>query len=313
MHLAASAASLAIAVAAGLAGVAALAFVPAPLAAQGPGRELPTFKPVPARSVDASVPWAHSPWVKGYNSNVRLIAGARSDGAGQRLVAGLDIRLADGWKTYWRHPGDDGGIPPSFDWSGSTNLAAARVLFPAPERLKGVNGYSIGYKRAVVLPIDIEPVDATKPVELVLGLEFGICREICVPAEARLALTVAPDLAVLPPDLAGAMQRVVRAADRRLPGDPALKSASAVLSGPSPYLSFEIAVGSAGPRADLFVEGPDGLYLPMPAKAGEASGGVQRFRIDLKGVDDVKALAGKSLRLSMIGDTGGAEAAWVVK
>ena len=37
------------------------------------------------------------------------------------LLAGVQIRLEPGWKTYWRTPGDS-GVPPSFDWSGSKNL-----------------------------------------------------------------------------------------------------------------------------------------------------------------------------------------------
>ena len=51
---------------------------------------------------------------------------------GYSHVAGLTIRLAPGWKTYWRAPGD-AGIPPSFNWSGSKNVADVRVQFPVPE------------------------------------------------------------------------------------------------------------------------------------------------------------------------------------
>ena len=50
---------------------------------------------------------------------------------GNTHVAGLTIRLAPGWKTYWRAPGD-AGIPPGFNWSGSSNVAGVRVQFPVP-------------------------------------------------------------------------------------------------------------------------------------------------------------------------------------
>ena len=36
-------------------------------------------------------------------------------------IAALQISLAPGWKTYWRQPGDT-GIPPKFDFTGSSNL-----------------------------------------------------------------------------------------------------------------------------------------------------------------------------------------------
>ena len=50
---------------------------------------------------------------------------------GSRLAA-VEIRLAPGWHTYWRVPGD-AGIPPSFDWSGSSNLASVAYEWPRPE------------------------------------------------------------------------------------------------------------------------------------------------------------------------------------
>ena len=47
-------------------------------------------------------------------------------------MAAVEIRLAPGWHTYWRVPGE-AGIPPRFDWSGSQNLAAVAYEWPRPE------------------------------------------------------------------------------------------------------------------------------------------------------------------------------------
>ena len=56
-------------------------------------------------------------------AEIGIVPGWRdSDG---RHVAGLSIRLAPGWKTYWRSPGE-GGIPPVFNWSGSSNISGVR-------------------------------------------------------------------------------------------------------------------------------------------------------------------------------------------
>ena len=78
----------------------------------------------PARAADAS------PWAEDTRSAVRLIAGANKNGEAP-LRAGIEIKLQPGWKTYWRYPGDS-GVPPRFDFSGSENLKAAKVLYPAP-------------------------------------------------------------------------------------------------------------------------------------------------------------------------------------
>ncbi|MDZ4790723.1 MAG: protein-disulfide reductase DsbD family protein [Hyphomicrobiales bacterium] len=45
----------------------------------------------------------------------------------------MELKLKDGWKTYWRSPGD-AGIPPVVDWSGSINFASAELAYPQPER-----------------------------------------------------------------------------------------------------------------------------------------------------------------------------------
>src|SRR5436309_13604570 len=69
-----------------------------------------------------------SPWVELHNARVRLLAGpaAAKVQAEKSYLAGVEITLGEGWKTYWRMPGD-AGVPPSFDWSGSTNVASVEV------------------------------------------------------------------------------------------------------------------------------------------------------------------------------------------
>ena len=127
-----------------------------------------------------------SPWVDLHKARVRLIGGARRS---KSYVAGVEITLADGWKTYWRNPGD-AGVPPVFDWLGSTNVGLVKVLYPAPSRIAEPAAETIGYEHAVLFPVEVTPKDPTKPVELKLLLEFGICREICIPAQSMLSLTI---------------------------------------------------------------------------------------------------------------------------
>jgi DsbC/DsbD-like thiol-disulfide interchange protein len=44
-----------------------------------------------------------------------------------------------------------------------------------------------------VLPVRLAPSDPAAPLDLALRLEFGVCSDVCVPAEARLAARIAPD------------------------------------------------------------------------------------------------------------------------
>ena len=126
---------------------------------------------------------------------------------GQRIAA-IKLNLLPGWKTYWRAPGE-AGIPPSFDWSGSSNLAGVIPLWPRPEAFQ-LNGMtSIGYHEALVLPLEITPLRAGEPLELRLRLEIGVCKDICVPAvlvlQTRLDDTIAPGADMADPEIARAL------------------------------------------------------------------------------------------------------------
>lgn len=121
---------------------------------------------------------------------MQLVPGWRTpEGA---RVAAIEIRLAPGWHTYWRVPGE-AGIPPSFDWSASTNLAAVTYEWPRPELFETSGMQTFGYEQRLVLPVRLKPVDPAAPIELALAAAFGVCSDICIAAEARAALTLLPD------------------------------------------------------------------------------------------------------------------------
>src|SRR5947208_3729482 len=138
----------------------------------------------PALAADAS------PWDGTERAAVRLIAGVplKQDGATIRR-AGVEIRLAPNWKTYWRYPGDS-GIPPRFDFSKSRNVKSLTVRWPAPQRLADESGVSIGYKHDVVFPLEVMPQDAAKPVVLALAIDYAVCEKVCVPADGKAELTL---------------------------------------------------------------------------------------------------------------------------
>ena len=58
--------------------------------------------------------------------SVRLVSAVEATGTLQQIPLGLHVSLPEGWKTYWRSPGD-AGLPARIDWSGSANLAAAEI------------------------------------------------------------------------------------------------------------------------------------------------------------------------------------------
>lgn len=100
-------------------------------------------------------------------------------------MAALRITLDAGWKTYWRAPGE-AGIPPSFDWSGSDNLAGVDVHWPVPEVIASDGMTTLGFTRELILPIEVTPVDPAADIALTGSLAFGICHDICMPVTSEV-------------------------------------------------------------------------------------------------------------------------------
>jgi DsbC/DsbD-like thiol-disulfide interchange protein len=241
------------------------------------------------------------------SSRVRLVAGGTKT-AGGTYLAGIEIVMEEGWKTYWRMPGD-AGVPPSFDWSGSTNAASINVLYPAPMRMAEAGGQVIGYKHAVFFPVEVKPQDASRPVALKLALEYGICRDICIPASTKLDATLpaAPKTAE-DGAIKAALERVPRAAAARRKTDPS-RHRAALVAGSGPRLEIDVAFPGGSKGADLFIEAPEGLYVPLPTRLKEAAPGVIRYGVELP-PDLAKDLSGKTLTFTMVSEAGSSEEPW---
>ncbi|OIQ41406.1 MAG: hypothetical protein BM558_11215 [Roseobacter sp. MedPE-SW] len=108
-----------------------------------------------------------------------LDGGLASDGT---YTGALRLTLQEGWKTYWRAPGE-AGIPPRFTWRGSRNVGEMSMTWPAPEVFSTSGYQTIGYHDQLVLPIRITPEKPGRPVRLKGRMELGICKDVCVPSE----------------------------------------------------------------------------------------------------------------------------------
>jgi DsbC/DsbD-like thiol-disulfide interchange protein len=113
-----------------------------------------------------------------------LLPGWRQADGG--YMAGLHLSLAPEWKTYWRAPGA-AGIPPVFDWSGSRNVKAVALHWPHPSVFTLNGMQSIGYHDALTLPVEVTPIDPGQPVDVVLNMQLGVCKDICMPATLRFS------------------------------------------------------------------------------------------------------------------------------
>jgi len=155
---------------------------------------------------------AASPWVDGAEAKVRLFSGADRQG---RPLLGLTFKLRDGWKIFWRSPGAP-GLPPQLTWRGSRNLKSAHFIWPAPELFTSFGFRARGYGGNVTLPIRVVVTDDTKPVEARVFVRYQVCKDVCIPGEARLALKM-PIKARPHSTITAALSRVPRLAARDFP------------------------------------------------------------------------------------------------
>ncbi len=238
----------------------------------------------PALAGDASA------WDGDQRAAVRLIAGAQR---GPVRRAGIEIRLAPGWKTYWRYPGDS-GIPPRFDFSHSKNVKSVTVRYPAPHRLTDESGTSIGYKHGVVFPLDIVPQNAAQPVMLAVKADYAVCEKICIPAEGKAELSVT--------GRPGVQDGWLKQNDALVPVAAQIGEGETLAVRSVTRENKRILVDVAAPGAiELFAEGPAADWaLPVPAPVDGAPAGQQRFAFELEGLPPNTRPGGATLMLTAV-------------
>ena len=244
---------------------------------------------IDARAEDAS------PWQRDAYSAIRLVAGSRS---GSVLLGGIAIQLQDGWKTYWRNPGDS-GVPPRFDFSKSDNVEAVTVLWPAPMKFDdGAGGFSLGYKKQVVLPLRIVAKNNDRPVTLRAQISYAVCEKICIPVEAASELTFASVASTEDGNLSAALDAVPKPANI---GDSNPLTIRDVRRDGDKNVLVDVSAPETK-DVSLFVEGPTPDWaLPIPKLLEHSPPGVKRFVFELDGLPPGAKPDGAALKFTLVG------------
>lgn len=132
-----------------------------------------------------------SDWVRTEYGILRIISSTSHLGADGQTLIGVQFRLQPGWKTYWRTPGET-GVPTQFDWSESTNISDIEVSWPTPKRFSDYEMETFGYDQEVIFPVHLTHEQDNSPVDIRVNLTYGVCKDICIPMESRLRLSLDP-------------------------------------------------------------------------------------------------------------------------
>jgi suppressor for copper-sensitivity B len=249
-----------------------------------------------------------SDWFVTDQGRVRLVAAAPDAVDGARLRLGLEFRLAPHWKIYWRSPGD-AGYPPRLDWAGSTNLAAADMDWPAPQRFSVLGLETIGYTDAVVFPIAAKLQRPGEVAHLHLALSYLTCDDICIPYDAVLDMNVAGAGAAGGGNFAALIARY----EARVPakgGSADFKLAGATIAtGRHPELALRVAASPPLAEPDAFIEAPAGVAFGKPLSALREEEGVSVLRLPVLGERNaIERLVGEPLTVTLVDGTRALEA-----
>jgi thiol:disulfide interchange protein len=131
----------------------------------------------------------------------RFIADRDAVKPGAAFTVALEENIRPGWHTYWSNPGEV-GQPTEIKWTLPPGWKAGQVQWPYPIRLPVPPLMDYGYEGKVWLLLDLTaPADAQPgKVTLTALVRWLVCREVCIPEEATVPLTVVIDPKAEGPD-----------------------------------------------------------------------------------------------------------------
>ncbi len=239
-------------------------------------------------------------------SSARLIAAQTAAPADGSLQVGIDIWLNDGWKTYWRSPGD-AGYPVTVEWSESDNAEPTQMQWPAPHRFSLFDLDTFGYGERVVFPVNVHVPDPSQPVHLSAMVDYLLCKEICVPQTASVSLTLDPGTPIAGPDA-----QLIDLYQSQVPGDGSQSGFSLddiTLTNTGNGIAVRVTSVFPLTAPDVILEGPEDILFSRPAIDLQEDGLGFTATLQAETVEGTHAdLAEKDLTLTILDGTRGLEA-----
>jgi thiol:disulfide interchange protein DsbD len=124
--------------------------------------------------------------------DAELLAATDAMVPGQPLTVGLKLKHQAEWHTYWQVPGDS-GLPTRIDWKLPAGFTAGPIEWPHPKRLPTGPLVNFGYDGEILLLTTIQvPADVPVGSRVTLAgkAEWLECKDVCIPGESDIALTL---------------------------------------------------------------------------------------------------------------------------
>lgn len=172
---------------------------------------------------------------------------------GETVWAGVRLRMAPGWHTYWRFAGDS-GAPTKIEWNLPPGVTAGEIQWPVPEKLTvaGFTTYVFHDETVLLVPLRLADDLPAGRVQISAEVSWLECEEVCVPGRAHVAASLAVGAESKP----SAHAAVLAAWQKRLPVEATALSPEARWESPgteeSRFVNIEFTGTGAVDQWDFF-------------------------------------------------------------
>ena len=132
-----------------------------------------------------------SGWQQAKHLQAELVSEYQRVQAGQSVLLALHFIPDEHWHTYWINPGDS-GLPTSIDWQLPQGVTAGPIQWPTPQFFSIPPMMNYGFAGPTVLLTELKiPTDfAQNELEVAAKVDWLVCEEICIPAEASFRFSI---------------------------------------------------------------------------------------------------------------------------
>jgi thiol:disulfide interchange protein len=124
--------------------------------------------------------------------SARLASDASSIIPGKPFSIGVLLKMAPGWHTYYREPGDS-GMATEIQWELPEGFTVGELQWPTPIQETEAGSFKVNiYKDEVLLFASVTPPAQISGSEVSLRAKVSwlVCKESCIPGKTEVALTL---------------------------------------------------------------------------------------------------------------------------
>ncbi len=256
------------------------------------------------KALDAATPWVETDY--GRSRLIFSHQGLAIDNL-EPYFLGWEIELNEGWKTYWRSPGD-AGKPTTISFEGSENLKNHETYYPMPMRFELFGITTYGYENHLILPISLEVEDRNRAMTVQAKVNYMVCEKVCVLLDHDYHLRVPAKEGAA----SSAFQQAIMTAVAAVPKAQStfldgLKITQTKVYGPVGHQSLMVELTGINhlSGADIIVESEGGFHFGIPQRQLLQDGKTVRFIVKGKSYDRAADLSNQDIIITMIDGWGG--------